>query len=1502
MAWSITIGGVAINTSENRATRSILRGSVSLKRSLNGRDACGFTVDSEDGTYTPLAGAPVVVERDSVRLYAGYVWSVQTRIFAGSTLRRHEVTCVDNSWLCDKRPAAERSWNNATSGTIVSDIITHSMSGDGIDTSLVATGTTLDGEYKVTGYPTVTEALNAVAVRAESIWYIDPTKHLRFFSSSTLGYSATFDATLSNCTEISPYRSLEEYANKIILKLGQYVRPEDTQEFTGDGSTSQFALSYPVAAQPTVKVNGATQSVGIYGVDEGVAWLWSKGSNYITQDIAGTPPASGATISITYLGIEQATIQATADGTGGYSDQISERQAVEGGSGLHVKVVEYSELANREQADNRVHAILSAVDEIPQICVYRTCSELESSLDLLKPGDKQQILGVEYLIRSVKFQDDPRGDVLWLEAEGVRGPLLQDFAGLLKSLAGGDQLPPGTPINEPAAPPAPTAVTFSITGDAAVYGIESSVSLPSDVGTAVDVERRLFVYSDSGGTTLEGPPSFLSYTPLDLATAQDGGSWTKPSSDRWVNVGARTRNYRGATSSWTMGAAVQKLDMVAETETGDLSDVTMDSSYSASGYVGTGLLKRWNDDGSLTLRARYTPPIDGIGETISTRLIAAGVYLEDSAGAVQSFSDQPYTGIVTDPDNRKAVVEITVSKPASATTLYLQLTTVATNGRQAFRKVTGPAPPQSGRYLSVEITSGEIGENPTPDETPGAIATVNVDVSGDERTYQTLVDFLPSTNAVTYDVDLRWYDAAGATPISEWTEYHGVAGTPTTGLWKRVTLGDATNPRPIKDAAQVTARVRGVSSAGVVGPWTEAGAKALIAAVSEPPQSDGVTLWVDDAEAQGVPGFRLNVSVDPASDVGTTVGYAYEAAIFSDSGATIPITLWVELPYKAANQDDALTAQSDAWPRDSVDVYARVRVAGDNENGERGPWRYSNIVTVTKGEGLDLTKTNPVTIGPGIVIDPTTGAPRSPYTDPTDALANGSFELGTQCWFTTGPEANFYDEPSGTNGIVADSGSRFAVVKTAGAAVSIYNLGYEIPCNPGEDWEFKAVLGRTSADATGSGRVMVGILDQTKQFISAIQTTVNLADLPIFGFTGYSVQARVPSGGKFLICYPLVVDSIVSGEKYLLIDSAHLRKVTSVISSGSGVAGLSATAAAEQKDAPGVPSWTTTISWTSETPTAARTSVELVLRIGGVETPLGTRPINAASFKTPPQPYKEASQSGMIRAYVLSKDGQRGAYSEVSFTVPASPTGTLSPLQLKLAELEGLAFVNNKLTITEAGVMNRLKLAAELGIDISGAVYIKALNTDLVLASLVGVSEAIVISNGGGSSVVIDSFGASMTSFGSELSLSSGQLYMEGGGHWLSIGGGGAQFSGAVSGGDADFDTLDVGGLASFGFGLLTLNPVANTITFGGTLLGGGLGDAAFRDVGTTSFDVASGSHDHSGLYAEYSHTHDSLYADIAHNHDLSYSQLGHTHSQSDIAGLAEALSALSDRITALGG
>ena len=157
---------------------------------------------------------------------------------------------------------------------------------------------------------------------ASYYWYVDSNKVMWFLPIGTQTAPFTYDGTqgVYGSQTVDHQNTLYRNAQWLLNVPSTTAQQTDTR--TGDGSTRAYAMSYPFNQVPTVTVLGATQTVGIKGVDDQTHskhWYWSKGDSVLAQETNDTPlsavyqnliatGATAGTFTVTYKGVTSATI------------------------------------------------------------------------------------------------------------------------------------------------------------------------------------------------------------------------------------------------------------------------------------------------------------------------------------------------------------------------------------------------------------------------------------------------------------------------------------------------------------------------------------------------------------------------------------------------------------------------------------------------------------------------------------------------------------------------------------------------------------------------------------------------------------------------------------------------------------------------------------------------------------------------------------------------------------------------------------------------------------------------------------------------------------------------------------------------------------------------------------------------------------------------------------------------------------------------------------------
>jgi hypothetical protein len=390
MAFVLTVGGQGYSWKP---------GTLSITETLGGRSTCEFSIDDPEGTLAvPAPGHEVIIMDGIYRIFGGSVESVEIVRYTGIQARVFRVSCVDYHRVLDRRLAGAYSWQQRKAGLIVMDIATHSLQAEAINIDFIQDGPII--ERLEIDYPTVAEAVQQVAKLAKMFWTVDYGRQLRFFSPESYACPFELTPTSKNFTALTVRNTREQYANRVLSRIGEYVRDPQTARFdasgrTGagedvlesmkpDGTRKRFAVTYPIHAQPTVRVNGVERPVGVFGAGA-VEWGWNTGSPELQQD-AGMPAlAAGAVLEISYVGLSSEIIAVQNDA------EVDLRSSIEGGSGLYEVVQDSSTEMTRQDAQQFAAAILDNLDELSCVATVQTTGLIESLAPAARVGQRIHI-------------------------------------------------------------------------------------------------------------------------------------------------------------------------------------------------------------------------------------------------------------------------------------------------------------------------------------------------------------------------------------------------------------------------------------------------------------------------------------------------------------------------------------------------------------------------------------------------------------------------------------------------------------------------------------------------------------------------------------------------------------------------------------------------------------------------------------------------------------------------------------------------------------------------------------------------------------------------------------------------------------------------------------------------------------------------------------------------------------------------------------------------------
>lgn len=290
------------------------------------------------------------------------------------------------------------------------------------------------------GYAKVSDCIDKLAEVADFAWNIGHDKHLRFRKRSALVAPRVIDGTVTVGSVLEDEDSVELENKNDAYRNVQYstgatdITSLQTESYKGDGASQAFALRFPVARAPSsVTVGGVSKTVGVKGTDTGKDWYWSKGSETLAQDTAGTVLTSSDTLTVQYYGLFDTVGIAQDYGA------VATMAALEGGG--TTGYVEAAEAApagvdNATALSQYGGAKLTRYALAGKQLTFRTMVKgwRAGQLALVYVPWFQGLSGVQMLVESVKVQDVD-GLHTWYSVAAILGPYDQSWASFWNALA-----------------------------------------------------------------------------------------------------------------------------------------------------------------------------------------------------------------------------------------------------------------------------------------------------------------------------------------------------------------------------------------------------------------------------------------------------------------------------------------------------------------------------------------------------------------------------------------------------------------------------------------------------------------------------------------------------------------------------------------------------------------------------------------------------------------------------------------------------------------------------------------------------------------------------------------------------------------------------------------------------------------------------------------------------------------------------------------------------------
>lgn len=402
----ITIGG------EDRSS-SYRPASLSIKEDLNTRGTADFILEDPDNDLSITTGQSIIIRKNTLTptyterlLFAGTVDVIEDRwptMDITSPFHQIKVKAVDNNAIASRFLVARRYEAGSLPGEIAEDIRERYLSSEGVTAGNIENGEITLGQVDF-NFESVSDALNELSELVGFIWYIDHDRKLYFQARDTTSASFGYSDSSLPIRSLKRKQSRQGYRNRQYLRAGRDIQINtNAEDFAGDGERRSFTVGLPIGEEPTVTLNGSSQTIGVNGIAAGKNWYWQKGSNTIEQDRdLGSILETDDILRVTYRGLLAIIVQADD------STQQEERAAIEGGSGIYEQIEDDEKLESGDFALSRASGLLNRYGAIKEIVSISTDEAP------LRAGQVQTIeltregLSGEYLIQSLSAKD--RGD------------------------------------------------------------------------------------------------------------------------------------------------------------------------------------------------------------------------------------------------------------------------------------------------------------------------------------------------------------------------------------------------------------------------------------------------------------------------------------------------------------------------------------------------------------------------------------------------------------------------------------------------------------------------------------------------------------------------------------------------------------------------------------------------------------------------------------------------------------------------------------------------------------------------------------------------------------------------------------------------------------------------------------------------------------------------------------------------------------------------------------
>lgn len=270
---TVTINGV------DKTSQILWRDFVIEQNLTKEPDLCLFNLNYISGGYKPTINQEIIVENDSVKLFAGTIIEITDKVSGG---RVESVECVAKDYTFDlDRKLVTSTYKNETADTIIKDIIDNFCTGFTYVGVQTGAGTVKDVKFN---YETPSKAIQKIADLFDWDWYVDYDRDVHFFPSADLTAPFTLNETETDgfiADSLSIKQDLTQIKNSIYVRGGnqQYTLADTAAEkYVADGQQTVFVMGHKFTPDTSFTVEKST--------DGGANWTSLLEGNFGTDDPA----------------------------------------------------------------------------------------------------------------------------------------------------------------------------------------------------------------------------------------------------------------------------------------------------------------------------------------------------------------------------------------------------------------------------------------------------------------------------------------------------------------------------------------------------------------------------------------------------------------------------------------------------------------------------------------------------------------------------------------------------------------------------------------------------------------------------------------------------------------------------------------------------------------------------------------------------------------------------------------------------------------------------------------------------------------------------------------------------------------------------------------------------------------------------------------------------------------------------------------------------------------